>query len=147
MTATWWKATGRLAQFRAWASAPSSRSAAQLWMGKAAPPMTSTWPVSPLGGHTRGLVLLGHDAAPRGEHGGNGIQGCPGRVEVLGEIGGALADHDVKTTQDGRWEGRPVQAALLRLLAVAVPVAAGVLASVVFSHAVEYPHGIAPVLL
>ncbi|TMK87083.1 MAG: HD domain-containing protein [Actinobacteria bacterium] len=53
----------------------------------------------------------------------------------------------MKTTQNGRWEGRPVQAALLRLLAVAVPVAAGVLASVVFSHAVKYPHGIAPVLL
>src|SRR5438270_12344496 len=41
-----------------------------------------------------------------------------------------------------RWEGRPIQAALLRIVAVAIPVVAGVLASVVFSHAVRYPHGV-----
>jgi hypothetical protein len=38
-----------------------------------------------------------------------------------------------------RWRGRPVQSALLRIIAVAIPVAAGVGASVLFSAAVEYP--------
>src|SRR5438105_7054370 len=41
----------------------------------------------------------------------------------------------------GRWEGRPVQAGVLRTAVVAVPVAAGVAASVFFSHIVRYPSG------
>jgi len=45
-----------------------------------------------------------------------------------------------------RWEGRPVQAAALRVIAVAIPVAAGVAASVLFSRVVGYPHGTAAVL-
>src|SRR4051794_12605078 len=38
-----------------------------------------------------------------------------------------------------RWQGRPVQSALLRVVAVAVPVAAGVAASILFSAIVQYP--------
>lgn len=45
-----------------------------------------------------------------------------------------------------RWQGRPVQSALLRTVAVAVPVAAGVGASVLFSAAVEYPSTVAAVI-
>src|SRR4051794_9060336 len=59
----------------------------------------------------------------------------------------ALADHvQGSTTRSDRWEGRPVQAALLRIFAVAIPVAAGVGASVLFSRVVGYPHGIGAVL-
>jgi hypothetical protein len=59
-----------------------------------------------------------------------------------------LADHVEKTAQQaGRWEGRPVQAFMLRVVAMAIPVAAGVLASVVFSHAVAYPNGALLVVL
>jgi putative nucleotidyltransferase with HDIG domain len=59
-----------------------------------------------------------------------------------------LANHVEKTAQQaGRWEGRPVQAFVLRAVAVAIPVAAGVLASVVFSHAVTYPQGALLVVL
>jgi hypothetical protein len=41
--------------------------------------------------------------------------------------------------QLSRWQGRPVQSALLRIVAVAIPVAAGVGASVLFSAVVEFP--------
>ncbi|MBV9412998.1 MAG: HD domain-containing protein [Acidimicrobiia bacterium] len=51
-----------------------------------------------------------------------------------------MADHvQEAVARSDRWEGRPVQAALLRVIAVAVPVAAGVLASIVFSRIVGYP--------
>jgi len=43
--------------------------------------------------------------------------------------------------RDDRWERRPFQAALLQIVAVAIPVVAGVVVSVVFSHAVHYPRG------
>src|SRR5437763_16027 len=46
----------------------------------------------------------------------------------------------------GRWEGRPVQAGVLRTAVVAVPVAAGVAASVFFSHIVRYPSGAGAVI-
>ena len=49
--------------------------------------------------------------------------------------------------RNDRWEGRPFQAAALRLVAVAIPVAAGVAVSLLFSHVVDYPHGRALVLL
>jgi putative nucleotidyltransferase with HDIG domain len=64
------------------------------------------------------------------------------------EKGDALTD-DVKqaSVRSDRWEGRPVQAALLRVVAVAIPVAAGVLASVLFSRVIGYPHGIGPVVV
>src|SRR5437588_10491329 len=51
---------------------------------------------------------------------------------------GHRVEHQAET---GRWEGRPVQAGLLRVAVVAVPVAAGVIASVMFSHTVAYPSG------
>src|SRR5438270_7227889 len=43
--------------------------------------------------------------------------------------------------RDDRWERRPFQAALLQIVAVAIPVVAGVVASIVFSHVVHYPQG------
>jgi len=57
-----------------------------------------------------------------------------------------LAERTEKSQRTDRWEGRPVQAALLRIVAVAIPVAAGVLASVVFSGLVSYPSGFMAVL-
>ena len=48
---------------------------------------------------------------------------------------------------DVRWERRPVQAAALRVLAVAIPVAAGVAASIVFSHLLRPPAQTALVIL
>lgn len=53
-----------------------------------------------------------------------------------------MADHvQEAVARSDRWEGRPVQAAALRVIAVAIPVAAGVLASVLFSRIVSYPDG------
>src|SRR5947209_10710427 len=63
------------------------------------------------------------------------------RSTKFGREGMALADHvQEAATRSDRWEGRPVQAALLRIIAVAIPVAAGVVASVLFSRVVSYPH-------
>src|SRR5205807_7550330 len=58
---------------------------------------------------------------------------------------GFLAERTEKSYRTDRWEGRPVQAALLRIVAVAIPVAAGVLASIVFSALISYPSGIVAV--
>src|SRR2546421_12850852 len=59
---------------------------------------------------------------------------------------GTLATRKQNSERTDRWAGRPVQAALIRIVAVAIPVAAGVLASVAFSHAIRYPHGFVAVL-
>ncbi|MCU1451195.1 MAG: hypothetical protein JWP02_3365 [Acidimicrobiales bacterium] len=48
---------------------------------------------------------------------------------------------------EARWEGRPIQAGALRVLGVAVPVLAGVLASMLLSRFLSYPEGWAPVVL
>src|SRR3954462_13154732 len=58
----------------------------------------------------------------------------------------ALADRTQNSQRTDRWEGRPIQAGLLRIIAVAIPVAAGVLASMVFSRLISYPHEIVPML-
>jgi hypothetical protein len=57
-----------------------------------------------------------------------------------------LAELTENAQRTDRWEGRTAQSALVRLVAVAIPVAAGVVASVVFSHVVTYPSGSAAVL-
>jgi HD domain-containing protein/Big-like domain-containing protein len=46
-----------------------------------------------------------------------------------------------------RWHGRPVQAAIVRVFVVGVPVGAAVLISILFSAAVPYPDGVALVIL
>jgi hypothetical protein len=46
---------------------------------------------------------------------------------------------DAVEKRGGRWTGRPVQSALLRVLSVAIPVGAGVGASALFSAIVAYP--------
>src|SRR5438270_465170 len=58
----------------------------------------------------------------------------------------ALADRSQNSQRTDRWQGRPIQAGLLRIIAVAIPVAAGVLASMVFSRLISYPHEIVPML-
>src|SRR5204863_638196 len=58
---------------------------------------------------------------------------------------GSLAERTEKSHRTDRWEGRPVQAALVRSVAGAIPVAAGVLASIVFSALISYPSGIVAV--
>src|SRR3954463_15629008 len=58
----------------------------------------------------------------------------------------ALADRTQNSQRTDRWQGRPIQAGLLRIIAVAIPVAAGVLASMVFSRLISYPHEIVPML-
>src|SRR5438067_11444080 len=57
-----------------------------------------------------------------------------------------MADRVEQQAGIGRWEGRPVQAGALRTAVVAVPVAAGVAASVFFSHIVRYPSGAGAVI-
>jgi putative nucleotidyltransferase with HDIG domain len=74
-------------------------------------------------------------------------RGCVGADEHW-EKGDALTDQvQEAAARSDRWEGRPVQAALLRVVAVAIPVAAGVLASVLYSHVISYPHTIAAVIV
>src|SRR5207249_2712895 len=59
-------------------------------------------------------------------------------VENYGEKAAPMADPVEQSV--GRWPGRPVQAAVLRVAAVAIPVAAGVGSAVLVSHVVGYPH-------
>src|SRR5690349_13063528 len=64
------------------------------------------------------------------------------------EKGDALTDEvQEASARSNRWEGRPVQATLLRVIAVAIPVAAGVVASVLFSRVISYPHGAGAVVV
>jgi HD-GYP domain-containing protein (c-di-GMP phosphodiesterase class II) len=53
----------------------------------------------------------------------------------------------VRQQAQTRWQGRPIQATGLRVLAVAIPVAAGVVASTVLSRLLAYPEGWALVVL